>query len=250
MNINQIKELYLNNSKHSNYQVLPSRIARLMDIPDDKTISRYEKERMEYMKSKVDFRGKKILDIGGNTGYFSFESIDLGADTVTHVEGNKHHSEFVKEMAVLTNSNIQTMNTYFDFKEVLKDSFFDIVFNLNVIHHLGDDFGDNKISKEKAKETMASTFQYFEGRCNTMIFQMGFCWKGDRKELLFQEGTKTEMIDFIKTALSDYWSITSIGIAEIENNLTVYKNLSPQNIERNDALGEFRNRPIFIIEKK
>jgi len=248
MDKDKIKELYLNTSKHSNYQILPQKIAELIDIPDNKIISRFEKERLAFIKSKVNFIGKKVLDIGGNSGYFSFEALDLGANSVTHIEGNTEHSDFVKNMALLTDSNINTINTYFDFNEILKDEYFDIVFNLNVIHHLGDDFGDQKISKEKALQTMSETFKYFENRCGTMIFQMGFCWKGDRNELLFENGTKLEMIDFIKNAVAENWDISSIGIAESDNEKTVYNDLSPENIQRNDELGEFRNRPIFILK--
>ena len=250
MDISKIKELYFNTSKHSNYQILPQRISNIIEIPNDRIISRFEKERLDFISKKVDFTGKKVLDIGGNTGYFSFESLDLGADSVTHIEGNAEHSDFVKNMARLTDSDIKTLNTYFDFNEILKDEYFDVVFNLNVIHHLGDDFGDNKISKEKALQTMSETFKYFEDRCGTMIFQMGFCWKGDRNELLFENGTKSEMIDFVKNSIGEKWKISTIGIAETTNNQTFYNELSSSNIERNDLLGEFRNRPIFIINKK
>lgn len=248
--LDYLKELYRRNSKHSNYQILPQKIQELLSISDDKTISRYEAERMEFIKGKVDFTDKTVLDIGGNTGFFSFEVLDSGAKNVTYIEGNASHCEFVKTAAELSDSRIKTYCKYLDFENDFNEEFFDVIFNLNVIHHLGDDFGNNNISKENAKQMMSDTFRYFENKCDTMIFQMGFCWKGDRYELLFKNGTKSEMIDFVKSALSDQWINSSIGIAELIAGETIYKDLSSSNLERDDRLGEFRNRPIFILTKR
>ena len=60
------------------------------------------------------------------------------------------------------------------------------------------------------------------------------------------------MINFIKDATKENWEILTIGIAEVNNHTqkTFYKNLNSENIKRIDALGEFRNRPIFILKKR
>jgi hypothetical protein len=42
----------------------------------------------------------------------------------------------------------------------------------------------------------------------------------------------------------------ALGIAEKRGNAIVFSDLSESNLARNDALGEFLNRPIFILRSK
>jgi hypothetical protein len=66
--------------------------------------------------------------------------------------------------------------------------------------------------------------------------------------LLFENGTKEELIDFVKKAVEGRWNIQAIGVAEMEDDKTVFNLLNDSNIKRSDAMGEFRNRPIFILK--
>lgn len=249
---NKLLELYQITSKHSNYQILPSALKQLLNSKEVQTFSRYEKERLDFLKTHLSFENKKILDIGGNTGYFSFEVTDLGAKEVIYIEGNKNHTDFVREAAKVTGKNIKCLNEYLNFSEPLEGAPFDIVLLFNVIHHLGDDFGDKNITKEQAKNEMKRAINYFSGLTEFLVLQMGFCWKGNTNQLLFADGTKSEMIHFINDATKDKWEVLTIGIAEDNNHTqkTVYKDLNSENIKRIDALGEFRNRPIFILKKR
>ena len=81
-----------------------------------------------------------------------------------------------------------------------------------------------------------------------LVLQLGYNWKGDREKCLFKQGTKEEIISFIKESCDKYWVILEIGIAEKFDNCVVYKAISDQNKARNDAIGEFLNRPIFIMK--
>lgn len=83
-----------------------------------------------------------------------------------------------------------------------------------------------------------------------LAFQLGFNWKGDKKFPLFEKGTKSELIDFIEHGVPDCWSIQKIGIAERTIDTVAYKELNKDNIQRDDALGEFLNRPLFIMKSK
>ncbi|WP_144605241.1 class I SAM-dependent methyltransferase [Algoriphagus algorifonticola] len=243
-------DLYKRNSKHSGYQILPNSLKSIIEEDVTQFIPRYETQRLDWLKAQVDFSKMRVLDIGGNTGYFSFETLDLGAREVVYVEGNKNHAEFVEKAARLLNKNLKVYNRYFDFSTDFSKEKFDVVLLFNVIHHLGDDFGNSEISMDEAKQQMSGAINYFSDKCDLLVLQMGFCWKGDRTKLLFENGTKEEMITFIQGTCESNWDVQSIGISEIDNEETVYRPLSEINLQRDDSMGEFRNRPIFILKSK
>ena len=85
-------------------------------------------------------------------------------------------------------------------------------------------------------------------KTNFLIFQLGFNWKGDTKQCLFEHGTKSEMIQFIKDGIKGFWEIIEIGVAEKKDGVVTYEPLNVFNVKRNDTLGEFLNRPIFILK--
>ena len=248
----RILSLYENTSKHSGYQMIPSRLADLDGFNQLKIKSRNEIERMTYFTKHVDFSRKSVLDIGGNTGYFSFEALEAGASSVHHFEGNTEHSQFVDELAEFLDvkKNVRTTNAYMTFENDLSDYHYDIVLLLNVLHHLGDDYGDQELSLNKAKEGIIQQLNSLRKNCEYLIFQLGFNWKGDRSTCLFDHGTKSELIDFIKSGIENHYSIENIGIAIKKEGKVVYQELDEQNIERDDTLGEFLNRPIFILKAK
>lgn len=249
MNLKKLIKLYQSSSKHSNYQVLSSMLEGILPLDQIKVNSRYEKQRLDFIKLHLDFDSKKIVDVGGNTGFFTFEAINLGATEAVSIEGNRVHSDFVNVIATKLNLNITSENRYLNFND--SEDFprnTDITLLFNVIHHLGDDFGDKAINITEAKQKMSETINYFADKTEYLVLQIGFCWKGDRDFLLFENGTKEEQIDFVRHSIRNNWNIIAIGIAEEQDGVTVYNELNDVNILRNDALGEFRNRPIFILK--
>lgn len=247
--LEQLRQLYAKQSKHSNYQVLASRLGALVGAGEISVRSRSERERMDYFRSIADFHGKKVLDIGGNTGFFSFEALESGAATVDYVEGNAAHAEFVSLAAEVlgVKDRLHVQNRYFMFNAEDRTATYDLVLLLNVLHHLGDDFGDQKLSIDAAKKNIATMLNGMASVTSTMIFQLGFNWKGDRNTCLFEHGTKRELIDFITEQTAGHWTVERIGIAEQQNGKVVYAPLNETNIERQDSLGEFLNRPVFLL---
>ena len=243
-----LKELYSQRSKHSNYQILPKKLAEI--IGDDvKVKTRYETERLAYILKNIDVENKTVLDIGGNTGYFTFEMLEHGANRVHYYEGNKAHTEFVKTSAKCLNlqDRLDITNSYFSFTGVESGNKYDIILLLNVLHHVGDDYGDKKISIENAKKSIIKQLNSLAEISEVIVFQLGFNWKGDRGLCLFENGTKEELINFIKNGTEKHWEIYKIGIAEPQGNAIQYCDVNIENMRRLDSLGEFLNRPLIVM---
>ena len=209
--INNLKNLYSNQSKHSNYQILPDFLSKIMGNIDIKIKNTYEEERLKYILKNVEVKGKKILDIGGNTGYFSFEMINNGAKLVHYYEGNQLHAEFVELASKVLNleNKILISNQYFLFDKLNNEESFeyDITLLLNVLHHVGDDYCEGVNSTNQAKKHILSQLNNLSKITNILIFQLGFNWKGDVTKCLFKNGTKREMINFVLNGTQSYWSI-------------------------------------------
>jgi len=244
-----LRVLYETTSKHSNYQVLPEVLETIIKPGTLSVKSRFEKERLEYISSKVNFINKKVLDIGGNTGYFSFELAKLKAAHIDYYEGNKTHAAFTEYAAELVNlsNKITVHNSYFTFNNFLSRAY-NVTLLLNVLHHIGDDYGDKELSVEHAKQMIVDHINYFADKTDILILQLGFCWKGNRDMPLFKKGTKQEMIDYVKAGSKNFWVIQETAVPEIINEKVIYKPVDKMNISRNDALGEYLNRPLFILK--
>lgn len=247
----ELINLYEKSSKHSNYQILPEGIAEIIGSHEIHVKTRYEKERYEFIQNNIKVEENSFLDIGGNTGYFTFELLRNGAKHVDFYEGNKEHSEFVQKSAEIlkVSSKISVKNEYFQFNQT-QSNYYDAVLLLNVLHHLGDDYGNSELSIKEAKIKMLEQFNYFYGRTSFIVFQLGFNWKGNRNNCLFENGTKQELIDFVSDGICKNWAIEKIGIAVRKDKNIVYEYLNDKNIQRDDSVGEFLNRPLFIIRAK
>lgn len=236
--------------KHSAYQSLPASLADFIGPHGAQIKPKYERERLDYILSKIDPRGKSALDIGSNTGYFTFELLGAGCNKVTAYEGGDIHCEFLK-LAVKSlgvEEWVSVQHEYFDFDRKLVKH--DVALLLNVIHHTGDDYGDKCEHIEDAKAIMLHQLNCMKKCTDVLIFQMGFNWKGDVRRCLFKNGTKAEVIDFVSSGTTGYWTIEHIGIAERISNGIKYADINNVNISRDDSLGEFLNRPLFIMRSK
>ena len=70
------------------------------------------------------------------------------------------------------------------------------------------------------------------------------------KPVPIKYGTKKELIEFINTITRVNWLVKKIGVAETSNAQIIYQDLNSKNIQRQDYLGEFLNRPMFILQSK
>lgn len=249
--VNELTALYAKQSKHSNYQVLPTLLSNILQSAALQTVSRSEQERWKWIKKYVEFQDKTVVDIGANTGFFILESIAAGARNAEAVEGNTEHSHFIQRVGELLEiPQLKVSNRYVDFMDVKDIPSSDILILLNVLHHLGDDFGDQSINMQEAKRKMALALRNAFVSTRVLIFQLGFNWKGNRALGLFENGIKKEIVEFVTNSLKGEEYEIIVGVAERSNGIVDYKELNEWNAQRVDEYGEFLNRPIFIIKRR
>jgi SAM-dependent methyltransferase len=246
----ELVKKYSQASKHSNYQILPEKLKKILGDKVD-TKSRYEAERLKFILSKINFQNKTVLDIGGNTGYFTFELVEAGAKKVHCYEGNKEHADFVElaAKALDLRDKVDVTAGYYTFDDSNKASY-DVILLFNVLHHVGDDYGNRDIDSKQAKPTILAQLNSLAKYTDELVFQLGFNWQGDVNKPLFENGTKQELIEYVRDGVQGSWDIVSIGIAEKQSDKIIYQELNDKNIERDDSMGEFLNRPIFILKSK
>ena len=148
-NVEKLKLYYNKQSKHSQYQSIAPDILALIGPEIPAYNSRHELQRINYISKNLRLSGYSILDIGANTGYFSFEALRLGASSVVAWEGNREHALFLtyaKQLLGYSDKQLQIKASYFDPTFCEMQGQFDFTFLLNVLHHLGDDFGRKDIS--------------------------------------------------------------------------------------------------------
>jgi len=243
--VDKLAELVALKSKHSVYQLLHPLLQPLVSS-EYQPLGKHEVERQRYMAEHLSIEGRKILDIGANTGYFSFAAIEAEASKVVCFEGNAEHASFIENAAnyLGVSDKILVKDEYFNFQNDEKERY-DTTLCLNVLHHLGDDFGDPTLSLSAAKVEMINSLNRLAARTVRCWIQLGFNWKGNRHCPLFANGTKRELIDFVQQGTQGHWVIDRIAVVDPVSQR--YVDASPENLQRFDSLGEFLNRPLFLL---
>lgn len=236
--------------KHSVYYRLPERFEEKDSLGAATLVDKmHEKARFEYISDNVIYSGASVLDIGCNTGYFLFSALDSGAVEVDCYEGSASSFDILKGFVSASRERVSAYNRYFDFNSDVGQKKYSVVHLLNVVHHIGDDYLDG-LDFSSAKIKMLEDINRLAATSEIMVFQMGFNWQGDVRKPLFLNGTKREMIDFIEKGVLSSWELQKVGVAVGAKEHAIYLDLDDENIERDDALGEFLNRPIFIMKSK
>jgi SAM-dependent methyltransferase len=248
----EVTDLYNKESKHSAYQTLAPSVAKILGLAPLETGSHHERARLRCILSQVSIAGSRVLDIGGNTGFFTFSAIENGAAHVDYFEGNASHAQFVRTAAAALglDQQIASHDSYYEFSGGDGGGRYDICFCLNVVHHLGDDFGDGAISIDDAKAAMIDCIRGLAQTSAHLVLQVGFNWNGDIRKPLFTNGLKSEVIDFILGGVDACWAVSSIQVAEAGVAGIAYAPANEENLKRFDQLGEFLNRPLFFLKSK
>lgn len=246
-----LADLVRQRSKHSAYQLLHPSVARLLGEAVPPVAGKGEAQRWRCIESHTRLAGARVLDIGANTGYFSFAALQAGAREVVCYEGNPQHARFIAQAAeALGLQDRLTVHAgYYPFDDAAAEARglpFDLCLCLNVLHHVGDDFGDPQLRLAAARTRMQEGIRHLADVARTLVLQLGFNWQGDRARPIFEHGTKDEMIDFVQQASVGHWRVRHIAVAE--GTARSYRALDEHNRRRDDAMGEFYNRPLFVMD--
>lgn len=253
----RLARLYAALSKHSAYQALHPWLRPLCGALDERVAGKQEGERQALFERRLRFDGARVMDIGANTGYFSFAALAAGAQSVDAAEGNAAHAEFVRlagdTLGLARRLRVQA--GYVDFAERPAQPY-DVLLCLNVLHHLGDDFGDRGLDIDAARTAMWQALDELAHWTRHLVLQIGFNWRGDRSRPLFEHGTKAELIEAVRSAAARSWGIEAIDVARPRREGSSatrdveFVPLDATNLARDDALGEFLNRPVFTLRSR
>jgi hypothetical protein len=251
----ELQRLYADSSKHSVYQNVPDFVSAELGYTE--TIDegwRGDRPRLEFLsKFRAPIDGETWMDFGANTGFFTLSlAHDYPQAAFIAVEANPNHACFIERVAHnFELRNVQVIKRAVGLRELSTLPHSDFILHLNVLHHAGHDF-DADLVPDRASfpKYAASYMQALRERASTMLFQMGFNWKGDIRRCLFEKGTKAEMIDFVSRGTGGTWKIEHIGVAERQPDGVRYADINDANVRRDDSLGEFLNRPLFIMHAR
>ena len=213
--IQELKNLLETETKHGNYQTLPPALLNL-DSSLDKYSPKIEKldiQRYKWITSKIDFKEKKVLDIGGNIGYFSLRLATEKDARVTIYEPFEKHSRLIdigKKLLNLSDQKLINIKKGIGLEDIKKLDRQDIVLLLNVVQHAGEDF-DKLLVKEISewKEYAVKYLLEIRNISNYLVFQNGYTWLGDNGELC----QESEILDFTIQLLKESgWEIKYCGI--------------------------------------
>jgi SAM-dependent methyltransferase len=117
--------------------------------------------RWRLIKDEFDWKGKKILDIGSYTGYFSHKIAKLKG-IVTGIEIDRQRLAQAKMINTLLESNVEFL--YADFFEYLKGKKYDCILCFSVLHW---------VLKNKGMEGVREALDLLSSSSPVMFFGMG-----------------------------------------------------------------------------
>lgn len=220
--LDALKKLLITRSKHGNYGMLPPALIKV-----DPSLSLYsnsnrlDQQRYDWFSKKINFEGKRVIDIGANTGYFSLRLATEYNSIITAYEPFEPHYrsiELSKRILNLADDRFFVVNEGISLDKISSLERVDIILFLNVLQHAGEDFDVERV--QNLADWRRYAVQYLDklkeiGRY--LIFQMGYTWLGHEDKICKDK----DILDYTMKLLADSgWSIISCGIVAGLNNPT------------------------------
>jgi len=267
-----LEQLLISQSKHGNYQMLPTvLINKIPELGKYSQSRRFDDRRYQWFSEKLNFTNKSVLDIGANIGYFSFRlAIEKNAKVTAYEPYLKHFDAIksIKTILELYDDQITPINKGVELNDIENLPEQDIVLFFNVIQHAGEDFDCKYVHNKTEWEKYAIEYLHrLTYKAKYIVFQQGYTWLGHAGKLCQDEN----IIDFTATILRKAnWNIKCCGIIKdvsnptysdfevaLQNNIHPITNkwqriklniLRKIRISNNDY--RFMQRPIFICTSR
>ncbi|MGH8040543.1 MAG: class I SAM-dependent methyltransferase [Rudaea sp.] len=270
----ELQKLYADASKHSVYQNVPDFVSAELGYNEaiDETW-RGDRPRLAYLiTSRAPIAGERWLDFGANTGFFTLSLAKSHPQTqFTAVEVNPNHAHFIARVAQhFGMNNVEVIQRSVGLNELESLPRSDCMLHLNVLHHAGHDFDANLVpERSRFAEYAVRYLGLLRARTDSMFFQIGSNWGGDKQQPLVAVREDREKLDMFSGWLrSADWHIPAIGYATRGPDGEVHyedlpeaicKSLDRADASQNTALqgilntldldrfpGEFYRRPLFV----
>lgn len=213
-----------------------------------------DEQRAAFMFAHHSVQGRRVLDIGANQGYLSVEAALRGAAQVDAFESNEVDGTFLSQTAKHI-SGLEKMRVHpvgYNFDQP-NNKQWDCVICLNVLHHIGRYFDTHIQDMDEAKVLMGQHLKRLLSTGGSVWLQLGYNWKGDTQRPMFLHGTKYEMTDFVHNMVEKYADVSIIGLYNPNaNKYERFEKIVTSHTlwSRIESLGEFGNRPLYLIKSK
>lgn len=269
----QLRQLYGDNSKHANYQNVPTFVRDALGYQESIDESwRGDTARYAYLLHELKLQpGQTVADIGANTGFFVHSLAHSHPECrFVAYESHPNHVDFIRLVAdAFALSNVAVADRPVDLAAIDELPVFDVLIHLNVLHHAGHDFDAGLVSGPQEMEQYAAAYlRQLASKGSLLVFQIGYNWGGDKSQPIVDPHDQRAMVAWLHRVLQrSGWQIERLAFAtRAGRGEIVYQNLpasliglEPGSLQGSAALqealqvyhleqfkGEFYRRPLVI----
>ena len=227
VNIENLKKLYFDESKHSIYQNIPAFVQEALEYTveiDERW--RGDTARWQNLLQQVNFDQLEVIgDIGANTGFFSLSLAHRFPNLKVYAyESNANHHDFMNAIkSQFRMNNMVVENKIVDLDNVENIHRHDCLLNYNVLHHAGVDFDRGRVTIDSFPQYAAAYLKKLSYKTKYMVFQMGFNWGGDKSKPLVPLNEDAEKVRFVGAILRNSgWFIQNVFTVRYPEDFSYY----------------------------
>lgn len=244
-----ISVLESSSDRFSNYQSFPEivlkTIPKLKEIKYKKGQIDLDQKRYNWLNKYLERNIKTALDIGANLGYFSIMLASRNNLVVDAYEPYLHYNSVLNELSKILNLE-KTLNVYLneiDLMKLDKIKNYDLVINLNVLHHAGIFFDTKKF--KQFDNWFLYIKEYLTIICKKskyLFFQVGNMARGSA---LFDSDNTIEIMQKIFNECG--WKILKVGVISNLDTLD-YETYELENLDSIKLFKCMRNTKTNLVD--
>ena len=181
----ELRRLYSARSKHSAYQNIPDFVSEALGYSEQIDEGwRGDRPRLEWILDKrTPGNGERWVDFGANTGFFTLSlARQYPQAEFVAVEANPDHAQFIARIAdCFELQNVNVIDRAIGLDDLATLPRCDLLLHLNVLHHAGHDFDQQKVRSTDQFPGYARRYlSALKGSADAIVFQIGSNWGGDK----------------------------------------------------------------------